>query len=52
METWRHRDMETWSHQTENGKLKMKAEAIFLNPFTVCSFVRMLTKKLPEVSYL
>ncbi len=44
--------MEAWSHQTENGKRKMKAKAIFLNLFTVCLFVRVLTKKLPEVSYL
>ncbi len=34
-ETWRHEAMDTWRHHMGNGKTE--AEAIFLNPFTVCS---------------
>ncbi len=38
VETLRHRhgdmDMKTWM-ETSNGKQKMEAQAIFLNPFTV-----------------
>jgi hypothetical protein len=45
METWRHGDMETWTWtwridrdiDMENGKQKIEAQVIFLNPFTVCS---------------
>ncbi len=42
LETWRHGDMETWRHgdldmETSEGKRKMEAQAIFPNPFTVCS---------------
>ncbi len=35
MKTWRHGDMETWRHG--DTKQKMEAQAIFFNPFTVCS---------------
>ncbi len=35
METWRHRDMET-----SNGKWKMGAQPIFLNPFTLWSLCK------------
>jgi hypothetical protein len=41
METWtlRYRhgdmDMEKWKFKKSNGKWKTKAQAIFLNPFTI-----------------
>jgi hypothetical protein len=40
MKTWRHGDMETWRQgdmETLNGKQKTEAQAIFLDPFTICS---------------
>ncbi len=59
METWRHGDtidMETWKHgeiekwrrghgheEMETTKRKTEAEAIFLNPFTVCSSCKHLS---------
>jgi hypothetical protein len=68
METWRQEDNETWSQEDKetrrhggieawrhgHGDIKRKTEAkaIFLNPFTVCSygnrhlsFVHLLIKK-------
>jgi hypothetical protein len=42
METLRHGDMETWTWTWRHGdiKRKMEAQAILLNPFTVCSWFK------------
>ncbi len=42
VETWTSGDMETWKHgdtdmETSNRKRKTEAQAVFLNPFTICS---------------
>ncbi len=37
METWRHGDMEAWRHGRGDIKWKTEAQAIFLDPFTLCS---------------
>ncbi len=35
--TWRHGEMKTWRHGHVDIKQKTKTQAIFLNPFTICS---------------
>jgi hypothetical protein len=53
-------DMEKWKFKKSNGKWKTKAQAIFLNPFTiwssrkwkfvVCPFVRLLKRNKQKLS--
>ncbi len=56
LETWIHgdMDMETWRHQTKNGKRKPRQFSLICFPFAhhvnvSLSFVRLLTKKQTKV---